>query len=51
MKNPSLLRANECWEPKVIPLLVVGYMTIIYFDGNIEWLLYLILADTVLIAI
>ncbi|MHA8051651.1 hypothetical protein V7S79_11125 [Aquirufa sp. ROCK-SH2] len=51
MKISTLLRANDWWEPKMVPLLIVGYMTIIHLNENIinhmAWLLLLISAMTV----
>ncbi len=48
IQAPSLLRSNDWWEPKIIPLLVVGYLTILFCDENIiahiGWLLFLIAA-------
>jgi hypothetical protein len=48
MKIPFLIRANDWWEPKIVPLLVVGYMTANHYQENIishfVWLLFLILA-------
>jgi len=48
MKIPSLFRAIDWWEPKIVPLLVVGYMTVNHYHENIIahfiWLLFLILA-------
>ncbi|MHA8067345.1 hypothetical protein V7S76_11795 [Aquirufa sp. ROCK2-A2] len=48
MKIASLIRANDWWEPKIVPLLVVGYMTVNHYNENIlahfVWLLFLILA-------
>jgi hypothetical protein len=51
MKIPSQIRANEWWEPKIVPLLVVGYITIIHYHesilDNIGWLVCLIFAIAV----
>lgn len=48
MKAPTLLRSHDWWEPKIVPLLVVGYLTIILYGENIishiGWLLFLIAA-------
>jgi hypothetical protein len=48
MKIPFLIRANDWWEPKIVPLLVVGYMTVNHYHANIfthfVWLLFLIMA-------
>lgn len=48
MKLPSILRSNDWWDYKIIPLLVVGYMTTMLSEENlmlhIGWLLFLIAA-------
>lgn len=48
MKMPTLLRSNDWWDCKLIPLLFVGYMTIMLWENNlmlhIGWLLFLIAA-------
>lgn len=48
MKLPSILRSSDWWDYKIIPLLVVGYMTIMLSEENlmlhIGWLLFLIAA-------
>lgn len=48
MKTPSLLRAKDWWAPKIIPLLCIGYATIIKHEDNLIdyflWLLFLIMA-------
>ena len=48
MKTPSVLRAHDWWAPKIIPLLCIGYATIMQNGYNLLdyflWLLFLILA-------
>lgn len=48
MKAPSILRSSDWWDYKIIPLLFVGYMTIMLWEENlmlyIGWLLFLIAA-------
>lgn len=48
MKVPAILRSSDWWDYKIIPLLFVGYMTIMLWDENlmlhIGWLLFLIAA-------
>lgn len=51
IKTPSLLRSNDWWEPKIIPLLSLGYLTIILYEKSLltyfGWLILLILAIAV----
>ena len=48
MKIPSFLRVHDWWAPKIIPLLCIGYATIIQYEDNLIdyflWLLFLIMA-------
>ncbi|WP_341215355.1 UbiA family prenyltransferase [uncultured Wocania sp.] len=51
MKSLSLLRAHDWWAPKIIPMLCIGYATILQNKDNLMdnflWLLFLILAVSV----
>jgi 4-hydroxybenzoate polyprenyltransferase len=51
MKILKTLRSIDWWEPKIIPLLSIGYLTILLHAENIwdhfGWLLFLILAISV----
>lgn len=51
MKVPSIFRSTDWWDYKIVPLLTIGYLTIMLNSFNlvqhIAWLLFLILAIAV----